>query len=99
MLGAKARIGGYECRAECAFGKDGAEVIGQPKRDEERIRDGSGAEDRRHDHVAQEPRDPRDQGEAANREDALDHHLPYRRCAASLQDGRVLTLARDAWLR
>ena len=53
--------------------KDRAEMVRQAERDEERIRDGSRAEHRRHHNVAQEAGHARDEREAADGEDAVDH--------------------------
>ena len=70
---ADARIGRHERRRERALGEDRAEMIGQPERDEERIRDRPGAEHRRHHDVAQEAGDARQERQAADGQDAVDH--------------------------
>ena len=72
-LGADARIGRNEGGIERAFGKDGAEMVRQPKGDEERVGDRPGAEDRREHDVAQKAGEAREQRKAADGENALDH--------------------------
>ena len=59
VLGVDTRIGRDEGGIEGAFGEDRAEMIGQPQRDEERVGDRAGAEDRRQHDVAQKPGEPR----------------------------------------
>ena len=71
----RARIGRHEGRGERAFGEDGAEMVGQPEGDEEGVGHGAGAEHRRHDHVADEAGEARDEGQPADRGDAPDHAL------------------------
>ena len=56
VLLANARIGRHEGGVERAFGEDRAEMIGQPQRDEERVRDRARAEHRRQHDVAQRSR-------------------------------------------
>ena len=78
----RARIGRHEGRGERPLGEDGAEMVGQPEGDEEGVGHRAGAEHRRHDHVADEAGQARDQGQSADRGDAPDHarfrvsHLP-----------------------
>jgi hypothetical protein len=57
-------------------------MVGQPQRDEERIRDRPGPEQRRQHDVARKAREPREQRQPADREDALDHRPPTRRANA-----------------
>ena len=71
VLRADARIGRHEGGVERTLGEDRAEMIGQPQRDEERVGDRPGAEDRRQHDVAREAGDAREQREAADGEDAL----------------------------
>ena len=59
-----ARIGRHEGRGEGALGEDGAEMVGQPEGDEERICHRACAQDRRHDHVADESGEARDEGQS-----------------------------------
>ena len=68
-----ARISRHEGRGEGTFGEDGAEMVGQPESDEEGIGHRPGAEDRGHDHVADEAGEARDEREPANGGDASDH--------------------------
>ena len=74
-LVADARIGRHEGGIEGAFGKDGAKMIGQPERDEERVGDRAGAEDRRQHDVAHKAGDARQQRQAADGKNAADHRL------------------------
>ena len=67
------RIGRHEGGVEGALGEDRAEMVGQPQRDEERIRQRTGAEDRRQHDVAREPGEPREQRKAADGEDSPEH--------------------------
>ena len=68
---AHARIGRHEGRVERALAKDGAKMIGQLERDDEGIRHRSGAEDRRHDDVADEAGRPGHQRPGADGQDLL----------------------------
>ena len=77
----RAGIGRHEGRGERPFGEDGAEMVGQPEGDEEGVGHRARAEHRRHDHVADEAGQARDQGQPADRGDAPDH-------AANPQDAR-----------
>jgi hypothetical protein len=70
---ADARIGRHEGRVERALGENGAEMIGQAERHEERIRHRAGAQDGRQHDVAREAGETRHQRQAADREDAFDH--------------------------
>ncbi len=72
-LGANARIGGNECGIERTFGKDGAEMVRQPKGNEERIGHRPGAEERREHDVAGKAGEAGEQRKAANGENPLDH--------------------------
>ena len=72
-LAADVRIGRHEGGVEGALGEDRAEMIGQPKRDEERVRDRPGAQDRRQHDVARKAGEAREQREAADGEDASEH--------------------------
>ena len=67
-LGANARIGRNEGGIERAFGKNGAEMIGQPEGDKEGIGDRPGAEDCREHDVAHEAGQAREQRKAADGE-------------------------------
>ena len=69
----RARIGRHEGRGECPLGEDGAEMVGQPEGDEEGVGHRARAEHRRHDHVADEAGQARDQRQSADRGDAPDH--------------------------
>ncbi len=60
-------------RGERALGEDRAEMIRQAERNEKRIRHRPGAEHGRHDDVAHETGDAREQRQAADSEDAVDH--------------------------
>ncbi len=55
------------------FGEDGAEMVGQPQRDEEGVGHRPGAEHRGQHDVADKAGDAREQREAADREDAFNH--------------------------
>ena len=81
--GADARIGRDEGGVERTFGKDGAEMVGQPERNEKRVGHRAGAEDRRQHDVADKTGQPRDEGIAANSKDAPDHCCPEPKSAAS----------------
>ena len=70
---ADARIGRHEGGVEGALGEDRAEMIRQPQRDEERIRDRSGAEHGGQHDVARKAGEPREQRQAADGEDASNH--------------------------
>ncbi len=48
-------------------------MVGKAKGHEKGVGDGAGAEDRRHDHVADEACDARDERQPANRGNAPDH--------------------------
>ena len=72
-LTADVGIGRHECGIEGAFGEDGAKMIGQPQRHEERVRHRPGTEDRGKHDVAREARDPREKRIAADGEDAPKH--------------------------
>ena len=54
-------------------GENGAKMIRQAQCDKKGVSHRAGAEHRRQDDVADEAGDPREQREAADREDALDH--------------------------
>ena len=69
----KVGIGRHERGVEGAFGEDGAKMIGQPQRHEERVRDRPGAEDRREHDVARKAGQPRKKRIAADGEDAPKH--------------------------
>ena len=84
-LATNARIGRNEGGIECPFGKDGAEMIWKPQRDEERIGDRTGAEDRGQHDVAQESGDARNERQAADGQDAVEHCPTARRTAAMMR--------------
>ena len=67
------RIGRHEGGVEGPLGKDGAEMVGQPQRHEERVRYGTSAEDRREHDVARKAGQPRKKRVAADGEDASKH--------------------------
>ena len=67
------RVSRHERGIERALGENRAEVIGQAEGDEERVRHGACAEDRRQHDVARETGEPRKQRIAANGEDASEH--------------------------
>ena len=69
----RTRIGRHEGRSKRALGEDGAEMVGQPEGDEEGVGHGARAEHRRHDHVADEAGEARDERQSADRGDAPDH--------------------------
>ena len=78
-LGANARVGRHEGGVESALGKNSAEMIWQPQRDQKCIRHRPRAEDRRQHDVADESGHARQQGEAADGQDAVDHAAPIAR--------------------
>jgi hypothetical protein len=63
----------HEGGSEGALGEDGAEMVGKPESDEEGVGDRPGAQDRGHDHVADEAREARDERKPANGGDTSDH--------------------------
>ena len=67
-------IGRHEGSVEGAFGKDRAEMVGQPEGHKKSVGHGPGAEDRRQNDVAGKPGHPRQQGQPADRENAFDHY-------------------------
>ena len=73
VLLADARIGRHESGVEGAFGEDRAEMIGQPQRDEEGVRDRPGAQHRGEHDVAHEAGEARQQRQAADGRDPADH--------------------------
>ena len=81
-------IGRNECRIEGAFGEDGAKMIGQPQRHEERVRHRPGTEDRGQHDVAREARDPREKRIAADGEDAPEHE-PFLSYETAPQNGEI----------
>ena len=87
-------IGRHERGVERAFGKDRAEVIGQPQRHEERVGHRSRAEDRREHDVARKAGQPREQGIAADGENASEHP-PLLQHAAALQNGEIRNFWHD----
>ena len=52
------RVGRKKRAVERAFAEDGPEMIGDAKRDEERVRDGPGAHHRRQDDVTDKAGEP-----------------------------------------
>ena len=70
---ADAGIGRHEGGVEGALGEDGAEMVGQPQRDEKRVGHRPGAQHRRQDDVADEAGHARKQRKAADRQNAFDH--------------------------
>ncbi len=72
-LVADPRIGRDERRVECALGEDGAEMVRQAQRDEERIGHRAGAEDRRQHDVAHESGHARQQRETTDGQNAVEH--------------------------
>src|SRR5665647_1914423 len=90
-LGANPGIGRHEGGVERAFGENGAEMIRQPQRDEKRVGHRTGAEHRRQYDVTDEAGEPREQREAADREDALDHRTIYPARAKSPNRGSLLS--------
>ena len=80
-------IGRHEGGVERAFGEDGAKVIRQPEGDEERVGDRAGSQHRRHQHVAEEAGQAREQRESAHRQDAVDH--AYIRCCTGRSHRRA----------
>jgi hypothetical protein len=78
-LVADARIGGNERRVERPFREDGAEMVRQPQRDEERIGDRAGAENRRQHDVAHEAGHARQQRETTDGQNAIEHPVSASR--------------------
>ena len=78
----RAGIGGHERGAERALGENRAEMIGQPECDKKSVGDRPGAEDRRHNDVADETGDAGSEREPADGEDAPDHRRYPRPVAA-----------------
>ena len=66
------RVGRHEGDVEGALAEDRAEVVRQPEGHDEGVRDRSGAHHGGHHHVPAEARGARDEGPAADREDAAD---------------------------
>ena len=91
LLAVDMRIGRHEGSVERALGEDRPEVIWQSQRDEERIRHRTGAEDRRQHDVAGKSGQTRQQGEAADGEDALEHEALLQEVATAQN--------RNGWLR
>ena len=91
LLLANPRVGGHEGGVKRAFGKNAAEMVRQSKRDQERIGDRPGAENSRHENVAQEAGEPRDQRPSADRQDPFDHAFTTTRLRAP-----ALRLCRNA---
>ncbi len=79
---ADAGIGRHVSGVEGALGEDGAEMVGQAQSDEKGVGHRPGAQDRRQDDVADKAGDSRQQGEAADREDALNHQSILPRWAS-----------------
>ena len=94
-LAVNMRIGRHERGVERAFGKDRAEMIGQPQRHEERVRHRTGAEDRREHDVARKTGQPREKRIAADGEDAP-KHAPLLQHAAMLQKCFRTVFSRNA---
>ena len=67
---ANARIGGHEGGIEGTFGEDGAEMVGQPQRDEKGIGNRAGAEHGGQHDIARKAGDTRQSRQAADGEDA-----------------------------
>ncbi len=72
-LGADPRIGRNEGGVERALGENGAEMVGQPEGDEERVGDRPGADNGREHDVAHEAGQARQQRVAADGENLPDH--------------------------
>ena len=72
-LRANPRIGRNERGIERAFGEDGAEMVGQPEGDEERVRHRPGADNGGEHDVAHEAGQARKQRIAADGEDLAEH--------------------------
>ncbi len=73
LLLADARIGRHEGGIEGALGEDGPEMVGQSQRDEKRVGNRAGAEHGGEHDVANKAGEARDEGQAADGQDALDH--------------------------
>ena len=70
---ADAGIGRHEGGIERALGEDGAEMVRQAERDEKGVGHRAGAQNRGQDDVANEAGDARQQREAADGQNAIDH--------------------------
>ena len=73
---ANAGIGRHEGGVESAFRENGAEMVRQAQRHEKGVGHRPGAQYRGQDNVADEAGEPREQREAADCENALDHRFP-----------------------
>ncbi len=89
---ADARIGRNKGGIEGAFGENGAEMIRQPESHEKGVGRRPCAEDRGQHDVTDKTGDPRQQRQAADREDSLDHgeRASRRRKIADLE--RIFTM-------
>ena len=93
---ADARIGRHEGGVERALGEDGAEMVGQPQRDEEGVGHRPGAEHRGQHDVADEAGDARQQRKAADRQDAIDHRWTRPAANAKMPLMQLIGLTRCA---
>ena len=78
-------IGRNKCGVEGPFGKDGAKMIRQAQRHEERIRHRTCAEDRREHDVAGKSGQPRKERVAADGEDTTEHAPLLKHAALTLK--------------
>ena len=76
--------GGHERGVECTLAEQAAEQVGQLQRDEERIGDRAGTQDRRDQHVAREAQDAACHGPAADGQDAADHSSRRGRASSAV---------------
>src|SRR5690606_4932723 len=60
---------------EGAFGKNGAEIIGEAEGNQKCVGGGTRAQNRRHQNVANETRHAGERGKSANREQASEHQM------------------------
>ena len=89
LLRADAGIGRHKGGIEGTLGKNRAEMIGQPQRHEEGVRDRPGAEHGRQHDVARKAGQARQQRQAADGEDASEHRpaIPLK-CVVVRKSGR-----------
>ena len=88
-------VGRHEGGIERALGKDRAEMIGQAKRHEKRVRHRTRAEDRREHDVARKSGQPRKERVAADGEDTTEH-APLLAHETAPQNGEIRRKRRRA---
>ena len=89
------RIRWNESRVERAFAEDRAKAVGQALGDEEGVRDGARAHDRRLHGERQKARHAREQGEAADREQIANHRNRPSRIWSSLRSRQCCGQCRE----